>query len=304
MSVMNRNTFPKHLEEGLNANFGLEYMNHPEEWKYIFEVDTSNKAFEEDVLITGFGAAPTKSEGAAVSYDSGQQGWVARYDHETIALAFAITEEAMEDNLYLKLGAKYSRALARALQETKEIKGAAVLNNGFSTSYPIGDAAALLSTAHPLLDGPNQANKLATAADLAEASLEDILIQIRKAVDDRNIPVSINPVSLLVPPELEYTARRILGSDKRVATADNDLNAIKSKGIFGNEPKVIRRLTDSDAWFVKTDAPDGLKHFVRVGVKKGVEGDFESGNMRYKARERYSFGTTDWRAIYGSEGAA
>jgi len=302
---MNRNTFPKHLEEGLNTSFGLEYRSHPEEWRQIFEIENSNKAFEEDVLITGFGAAPVKAEGAAVSYDDGQQGWVARYDHETIALAFKITQEAVEDNLYMRIGPRYSRALARALQETKEIKGAAVLNNGFTAgATAIGDGKALFATDHPLLGGGTFSNTLATPADLSEASLEDILIQIRKAVDDRNIPVSINPTKLIVPPELEYSARRILGSDKRVATADNDLNAIKSKGIFGNEPAVIRRLTDADAWFVKTDAPDGLKYFNRLGVQRGTQPDFESGDLRYKARERYSVGVSDPRAAYASEGAA
>lgn len=302
--VMQRTTFPKDLDEGLNAHFGDEYRDLPEEWPRCFNTEGSRKASEEDVLMTGFGAAAVKPEGAPVTYDDGMQGWSARYVHETIALAFAITEEAIEDNLYFSLGPKYARALARALKHTKEIKGAAVLNNGFDANYTGGDGVSLFSTAHPILAGGTQSNKLATPADFSEAALEDILIMIRKAKDDRNVPKALMATDIIIPPDTEFDASRVLRSNLRPGTSDNDINAIRYKGIFAKEPHVVTRLTDADAWFVKTNCPDGLKHFRRKGVSRGTEGDFETGNVRYKARERYSFGHSDWRGAYASEGAA
>lgn len=304
MAVMNRTTFAKDLEEGLNAHFGMAYRSYPEEWSMIFDTDRSSKAFEEDVLEAGFGAAQVKPEGSAVGYDEGMQGWTARYVHETIALAFAITEEAVEDNLYQRLGPKYSKALARAMRHTKEIKGASILNNAYSAAATGGDGVSLLNDSHPLLNGGTFANKLATPADLSEQAIEDLLILIRKAVDDRGVPVALTAGKLVVPPELEYDAIRLTRSTMRVGTDFNDISAIVSKGVFSRDPTVITRLTDADAWFVTTDCPDGLKHMTRVGMKRGMQGDFETGNMRYKARERYSFGWTDPRGLYGSEGAA
>ena len=301
MAVMNRANCPKGLEEGINTFFGMEYKQHPEEWRGCFDIESSKKAWEEDVIMTGFGAAQVKDEGGTIAYDMGQEGWSSRYNHETIALAFAITEENIEDQLYVKMSQKYGRALARAMQHTKEIKGASIFNNGYSASYLGGDGKALLATDHPLIGGGVGSNKLATPADFGETSLENIMIQIRKAVDDRNVPIALRPTGLILPPELEWDAIRLLKSDYRVGTSDNDINAINSKGVF-REPKIITRLTDADAWFVKTDANDGLKHMNRVAIQRGTEGDFETGNMRYKSRERYSFGWTDWRSTYGSEG--
>ena len=302
--TMKRTDFPKGLEEGLNAHFGLEYKEHMEEWRGCYDVETSDKAFEEDQLITGFGAAQVKVEGDTVAYDDGQEGWTARYTHETIALAFRITEEAVEDHLYYRLGPKYARALARAMQHTKEIKGAAVFNNATTAGYTGGDAKTLLATDHPLLGGGTFSNKLSTPADLSETSIEDLLIQIRKAVDDRSVPIALRPKSLIIPPDLEYTATRLLRSVLRTGTGDNDINAIKSLGIFKSDPMVVTRLTDADAWFIRTDINDGLKHIVRKKISNGKEQDFETGDWRYKARERYIFGWSDPRGVYGSEGAA
>lgn len=303
MAVMNRTAFKKSLEEGLNTVFGLDYGSYPEEWRMVFDTESSKKASEEDQLITGFGAAPVKAEGSSIAFDDASESWTSRYTHETIALAFAITEEAIEDNLYISMGSKYAKALARSMIHTKEIKGAAVLNNATSGSYLGGDGVSLLSTAHPLAGGGTQSNKLATAADFSETSLEDILIQIRKAVDDRGIPVALNPTDVIIPPDLEYVACRILDSNLRPGTPDNDINAVNKKGVFGREPVVVTRLTDADQWFVKTDCPDGMKHFNRVGLKKKMEDEFNTGNFLYKCRERYSFGWTDFRSIFGSEGA-
>jgi len=303
MAVMNRSTFPADLQEGLNAHFGMAYKELPEEWRSVFEVTTSKKAFEEDVLTVGLGIAPVKGEGESVSYDAGGQGWTARYTHETIALAFAITEEAIEDNLYESLGPKYARSLARALKQTKEIKAAAVFNNGFDSNFVGGDGVAMLSASHPLWGGGTASNLLGTPADLSESALEDLLIQIRKAKDDRGIPIALNVKNLVVPPELQYTAVRLLRTPSRTGTADNDINAVKSLGIFASDPVVLTRLTDADAWFVTTDCPDGLKVMQRTSVQRGMETDFNSGNARYKVRERYSIGFTDWRAVYGSAGA-
>lgn len=303
MAVMNRSTFPADLQEGLNAHFGMAYKELPEEWRSVFNVETSKKAFEEDVLTIGLGIAPVKGEGESVAYDAGGQGWTARYTHETIALAFAITEEAIEDNLYETLGPKYARSLARSLKQTKEIKAAAVFNNGFDSNFVGGDGVALFSASHPLHAGGTASNLLSTPADLSESSLEDLLIQIRKAKDDRNIPIALNVKNLVVPPELQYAAVRLLRTPSRTGTADNDVNAIKSLGIFASDPVVLTRLTDADAWFVTTDCPDGLKLMQRTSVQRGMETDFNSGNARYKVRERYSIGFTDWRAVYGSAGS-
>ena len=300
---VNRTAIVKQLEPGLNAIFGMEYKGYEDEHKYIFDVETSSRAFEEEVLMTGFGAAPTKAEGAAVTYDSARESWVSRYHHETVALAFAFTEEAMEDNLYEPLAKRLTKALARSMAHTKQVKAAAVLNNGFSASYLGGDGVALFSTVHPLVDNSTSSNKAATDADLAEASLEQALIDISLFVDDRNIPSALQAKHILIPPQLAFVAERLLASSLRVATSDNDVNAIKSRGMLPGGYHVIRRLTDTDAWFVKTDAMDGLKMFQRIKLATKIEGDFETGNTRYKARERYSFGWSDWRSAWGTSGA-
>ena len=253
--------------------------------------------------MTGFGAAQVKDEGSSAAIDTAAEGWTARYTHETIALQFAITEEAIEDNLYMQMGSKYAKALARSMQHTKEIKAAAVLNNAFSGSYLGGDKKALLATDHPLTGGGTFANKLATAADFSETALEDILIMIRRAKDDRGIPIALMPKMIVIPPELEYVATRILSSTLRPGTNDNDVNAIVKKGIFTQPAHVITRLTDTDAWFIKTDVNDGLKYFDRKGLSKRVKTDHDTGNYQYLVRERYSFGWTDPRALFGSEGA-
>ncbi len=300
--TMNRASLPKDLEEGLNAHFGDAYRELPEEWRVCFEVESSQKAFEEDVLMTGLGYAPTKSEGSAITYDEMAQGYSSRYDHETIALAVRITEEAVEDNLYYSMGPKLARGLARSLKHTKELKGANILNNATVTNG--GDGVPLLSVAHPRQGGGTWSNKLATPADISEAALEDICTQIRTAEDDRGLPIALSPVRLIIPPQTAFDAHRILRSTLRPGTADNDVNALRSRGMFSNEPHQLTRLTDPDAWFVLTDCPEGLKHFIRIGVQRGMLGDFETGDARYKVRERYSFGWSDPRGIYGSEGAA
>ena len=303
MAVMSRAQFAKQLEEGLNTVFGLDYKTHPEEWRKCFEVQNSKKAYEEDLLVSGFGAAPVKAEGSSAAFDEGQEGWSSRYTHETIALQFAITEEAIEDNLYMSMGAKYAKALSRSMQHTKEIKAASIFNNGFNAGFKGGDGQSLLSTAHPLMGGGTFSNKLATPADFAEASLEDILIQIRKAKDDRGIPMALTAKNVIIPPELEYLAFRILDSNMRPGTADNDVNAVNKMGIFGSPADVVTRLSDPDAWFVKTDALEGLKYFDRVGLKKRIKTDHDTGNYQYLVRERYSMGWSDPRTIYGSSGS-
>ena len=299
--AMNRAQFAKMLEPGLNTLFGLEYDSYPPEYSAVFSANNSQKAYEEDVLLEGFGAAPVKNEGASVSYDSASQQWTARYQHETVALAFSITEEAEEDGLYGSIAARYAKALARSMASTKEIKAANVLNNATSTSG--GDGVSLLNTAHPTRSG-NQSNTLATAADLSETSLEQILIQISDMKDDRGLRIAAQGQMLVIPTAYAFVAERLLESQLRTGTADNDINAIRSGGYLPKGYHVMRRLTDSDSFFVLTDVPDGLKHFQRSALKKGMEGDFETGNVRYKVRERYSFGVTDWRGIFGTEGAA
>ena len=300
--ALNRALFTKQLNLGLNTVFGMEYDRYPEQWRALYSTEQSMKAFEEDVQMIGFGAAPTKAEGAMINYDSGREGFVSRYVHETVALAFAITEEAEEDGLYGSLGAKYARALARSMQQTKEVKGANVFNNATGTSVG-GDGVSLLNGSHPLGGGGTASNKLATAADLSETSLESLLIQISEAVDDRSIPVALSGRKLAVPPQLVFIAERILKSNLRPGTADNDINALRNMGMIPEGVVVNQRFTDPDQYFILTDCPDGMKHFVRAPIKKAVEGDFETGNLRYKVRERYSFGFTDWRAVYGSQGA-
>jgi hypothetical protein len=303
MTVMNRATFRKQLQEGLNTVFGLEYKRYTQEWKPAFEVGRSDKAYEEDVLLAGLAGAPVKPEGAPVAYDAGGEAFTSRYVHETIALAFAITEEAEEDNLYGGLGSKYARALARSMVHTKEVKGAAIFNNGFSASFPGGDGVALFSTSHPLWGGGTQANTFSTQADLSETSLEEACILISKFVDERGIPVAIMPKLLYIPTDLEFVAERLLASSARPGTADNDVNAIRSRSKIPGGMAINHRLVDPDAWFIITDCMDGLKHMVRINMQRGIEGDFETGNMRYKARERYSFGWSDYRGAFGSEGA-
>ena len=301
---MNRAQFAKLLEPGLNTLFGLEYDSYPAEYQAVFDANTSNRAFEEDVLLTGFGNAPTKDEGAPISYDSASQGYTARYQHETVALAFSITEEAEEDGLYGSIASRYTKAIARRMSATKEIKAANILNNATSAGiYAGGDGAALLSTAHPTQSG-NQSNTLATAADLSETSIESLLIQIADMKDDKGLRIAAQGTMLIIPTAYEFTAQRILDSELRVGTADNDINALRSGRYMPQGYHIMRRLTDSDAFLIKTDVPDGLKMFQRSPLKRGVEGDFETGNVRYKVRERYSFGFTDWRGVFGTEGAA
>jgi len=300
--ALSRAQLVKELEPGLNALFGLEYKNYDNEHTAIYDVESSDRAFEEEVMLSGFGEAPTKSEGAGVAYDDAQEVYTARYTHETIALAFSLTEEAIEDNLYDKLAARYTRALARSMAQTKQIKAASILNNGFSTSVG-GDGVTLFSTSHPTLGGANLSNTLATAADLNETSIEQALIDIAGFTDERGLKIAVRGMKLIIPKELVFTAERIMKSTNRVATADNDINAIKNMGMIPQGYTVNNFLTDTDAWFIKTDAPNGMKMFNRVSMKTAFEGDFDTGNVRYKARERYSFGYSDPRGMYGSPGA-
>jgi hypothetical protein len=301
--ALNRALFTKQLNLGLNTVFGMEYDRYPEQWRSLYSTEQSMKAFEEDVQMIGFGAAPTKAEGAMINYDSGREGFVSRYVHETVALAFAITEEAEEDGLYGSLGAKYARALARSMQHTKEIKGANIFNTATTTSLG-GDGQPLLNGSHPLGGGGTASNILGTPADLSETSLETLLVQISQAVDDRSIPIALSGRKLAVPPGLIFIAERIIKSNLRPGTADNDINAMRNMGMIPEGVVVNQRFTLPDQYFLLTDCPDGMKHFVRAPIKKAVEGDFETGNLRYKCRERYSFGFTDWRGVYGSEGVA
>jgi hypothetical protein len=301
--AISRAQLVKELEPGLNALFGLEYKNYENQHTQIYTIESSDRAFEEEVMESGFGEAPVKTEGAGVSYDQAQEVYTARYTHETIALAFSLTEEAVEDNLYDRLSARYTKALARSMAQTKQIKAAAVLNGAFTTSIG-GDGVALCSTAHPTLSGPNLSNTLATPADLSETSLEQALIDIQAFTDERGLKIAVQGLKLIIPKELQFTADRILKSTLRVGTADNDINAIKNMGMVSQGYVVNNFLTDPDAYFIKTDAPNGMKMFERVSMKTGFEGDFDTGNVRYKARERYSFGFSDPRGLFGSPGAA
>jgi hypothetical protein len=300
--AISRAQLTKELEPGLNALFGLEYKNYENEHLEIFEVESSDRAFEEEVMLSGFSTAPVKTEGSGVFYDQAQEVFTARYTHETIALAFSLTEEAVEDNLYDRLSARYTKALARSMAQTKQIKGAAVLNGAFTTSVG-GDGQPLCSTAHPTLGGPNGANRLAVDADLSETSLEQALIDIAAFTDERGLKIAMQGLKLIIPKELMFTADRILKSTLRTGTADNDINAIKNMGMIPQGYTVNHFLTDTNGWFIKTDAPNGMKMFERVAIRTGFEGDFDTGNVRYKARERYSFGFSDWRGIYGCPGA-
>jgi len=301
--AITRSQLLKELEPGLNALFGMEYDRYDNEHAEIFDTENSDRAFEEEVMLAGFGQAPVKGEGAAVSYDTAGESYTARYTHDTIALAFAITEEAVEDNLYDKLSARYTRALARSMSNTKQVKAASVLNNAFSSSYLGGDGVSMVNSSHPTFGGGTFANTPTTQADLNETSLEQALIDIAAFIDERGLKIALRGMKLIINPALQFTAERILKSDQRVSTADNDLNAIKSGGYLPQGFTVNHFLTDPDAFFIKTDAPNGLKHFVRSPIKTAMEGDFETGNARYKARERYSFGWSDPRAIYASQGA-
>jgi hypothetical protein len=301
--AITRSQLLKELEPGLNALFGMEYDRYDNEHAEIFDTETSDRAFEEEVMLSGFGQAPVKGEGAAIVYDTAGEAFTARYTHNTIALAFAITEEAVEDNLYDKLSARYTRALARSMSNTKQVTAAGTLNNAFSSSYTGGDGVSLINSAHPTTGGGNWSNTLATAADLNETSLEQALIDIAGFIDERGLKVALRGMKLIIPPSLQFTAERILKSEQRVSTSDNDINALRSGGYMPQGFTVNHFLTDTDAWFVKTDAPNGMKHFVRSPIKTAMEGDFETGNVRYKARERYSFGWSDPRAMYGSPGA-
>ena len=301
--AISRSQLVKELEPGLNALFGMEYARYENEHAEIFDTESSDRAFEEEVMLVGFGNASTKSEGAGIQFDSANEAYTARYSHETVALAFALTEEAVEDNLYDRLGARYTRALARSMAHTKQIKAAAVLNNGFDSNFAGGDGKALLTTDHPLAGGGSFANEPTTAADLNETSLENALIEISTFVDERNMILALRGMKLIVPPQLQFVADRLLESTLRVGTSDNDVNAIRNMGMLPEGYTVNHFLTDPDAWFVKTDAPNGFKHFERSPLRTSMEADFDTGNMRYKARERYSFGWSDPRCVYGSEGA-
>ena len=294
----------KELLPGLNALFGLEYARYGEEHKEIYETETSERSFEEETKLSGFSAAPVKNEGSAIAYDNAQEVFTARYNHETIALGFSLTEEAIEDNLYDSLSSRYTKALARAMAYTKQTKAAAVLNNGFDTDYTGGDGQPLFSASHPLVSGGTNSNIPSTPADLNETSLEAAVIQIAAWTDERGLLIAAKPRKLVVPPSLMFVATRLLETELRVSTADNDINALKSNGSIPEGYAVNHFLTDPDAWFLTTDVPNGLKHFVRTPMATGMEGDFDTGNVRYKARERYSFGWSDALGMYGSEGAA
>lgn len=300
--AISRAQLVKELEPGLNALFGLEYKNYENQHLQVYTVESSDRAFEEEVMESGFGEAPVKSEGSGVSYDQAQEVYTARYTHETIALAFSLTEEAVEDNLYDRLSARYTKALARSMAQTKQIKAAAVLNGAFTTSIG-GDGVVLCATNHPTLSGPNLSNTLATPADLSETSLEQSLIDIAAFTDERGLKIAVQGLKLIIPKELMFTADRIMKSTLRVGTADNDVNAIRNMGMVPQGYVVNNFLTDPDAFFIKTDAPNGMKMFDRVSMKTGFEGDFDTGNVRYKARERYSFGFSDPRGLFGSPGA-
>ena len=302
--AISRSQLVKELEPGLNALFGLEYNRYENEHAEIFTSEASDRAFEEEVMLSGFGSAPVKEEGSAVTFDQATESFTARYTHETIAMAFAITEEAIEDNLYDRLAARYTRALARSMANTKQVKAANVLNNAFNSSFAGGDGKELCATDHPLASGGTFANELSTAADLSETSLEQSLIDIAAFVDERGLKIAMQGVKLIIPKELQFTAERILRSPQRVGTADNDINAMASMGMIPQGYRVNHYLTDTDAFFIMTDAPNGLKQFVRSPVKTAIEGDFDTGNVRFKARERYSFGFSDPRGIFGSPGAA
>jgi hypothetical protein len=293
----------KELLPGLNALFGLSYATYDQEHKEIYETETSERSFEEETKLSGFSAAPVKNEGSAIAYDNGQEAWTARYNHETIAQGFSLTEEAIEDNLYDSLSARYTKALARSMAYTKQVKAAAVLNNGFSSSYAGGDGQPLFSASHPLVSGGTNSNIPSTPADLNETSLENAVIQISLWTDERGLLIAAKPKKLIVPPQLQFVATRLLETSLRVGTNDNDINALKNNGSIPGGHTINHFLTDPNAWFLTTDVPNGLKHFERVALATSMDGDFDTGNVRYKARERYSFGWSDPLGMYGSAGA-
>ena len=301
--AISRSQLVKELEPGLNALFGMEYARYEGEHAEIFDTESSDRAFEEEVMLVGFGNAPTKTEGAGVDFDDANEAYTARYSHETVALAFALTEEAIEDNLYDRLGARYTKALARSMAHTKQVKAAAVLNNAFNSSFTGGDGVELCSLAHPLGAGGTFANEPSTAADLNETSLENALIDISTFVDERNMIIALRGAKMIIPPQLQFIADRLLESTLRPGSADNDVNAVKNMGMVPEGYTVNHFLTDPDAFFIKTDAPNGFKHFERSPMRTNMEADFDTGNMRFKARERYSFGFSDPRCVFGSPGA-
>jgi hypothetical protein len=301
--AISRAQLAKELEPGLNALFGLEYSRYENESAQVYDTESSERAFEEEVMLSGFGAAPVKGEGTAVTFDDAQEAYTARYNNETIALAFSITEEAIEDNLYDRLASRYTKALARSMAHTKQVKAAATLNNAFDSGYTGGDGKELCATDHPLVNGSTLANEPSTAADLNETSLENGLIDIAGYVDERGLKVSVKGTKLIVPANLQFVADRLLESTLRPGTADNDVNATRNMGMLPDGYAVNHFLTDTDAWFIKTDAPRGFIHFERLSLSTKMEGDFDTGNVRFKARERYSFGYSDPRCVYGSPGA-
>ena len=301
--AISRQQLAKELEPGLNALFGLEYQNYENQHTEIYDIENSDRAFEEEVMLSGFANAAVKAEGSAVTFDTANEAFTSRYTHETIALAFAITEEAIEDNLYDRIATRYTKALARSMAQTKQIKAANVLNNGFNSSFPGGDGKELFATDHPTQSAGSLANELSTSADLSETSLEQAMIDIAAFKDERGFKIAARGLKLIIPSELQFTAERILRSPARVGTADNDLNALSSKGMLPQGYVVNNYLTDTDAFFIKTDIPNGMKMFNRANLKTAMEGDFDTGNVRYKARERYSFGFSDWRGMFGSPGA-
>ena len=313
MAAISRANELKQLLPGLNALFGDEYNNYENEHEQIYVSENSERSFEEELKLSGFGAAPVKDEGAAISYDVAQESFVARYTHETIALGFSITEEAMEDNLYVSLSARYTKALARAMAYTKQVKAAFPLNNGFTNSFQSGDGVNLFTASgdgvtggdgHPLVSGGKNSNRHVTGADLNETSLEDAVIQISKWTDERGLKIAARPRKLIVPTDLQFVATRLLESEYRVGTADNDINAVRSNGVIPEGYAVNHYLTDTNAFFITTDVPDGMKHFVRSAMTTNMDGDFSTGNVRYKARERYSFGVSDPLGIFGSPGSS
>jgi len=293
----------KELLLGLNALFGLEYTKYGEEHKELFETETSERSFEEETKLSGFNAAPVKNEGNAIAYDNAQEAWTARYQHETIALGFSVTEEAVEDNLYDSLSARYTKALARAMAYTKQVKGAAIINTGFTGGPTYGDGQVLFSTAHPLVSGGTNSNTFSTQADLNETSLEAAIIQIAGWTDERGLLIAAKPRKLVVPPALMFVATRLLETELRVGTTNNDVNAIKSLGSIPEGFRVNHFFTDTNGWVIVTDVPNGLKHFVRTPLANSMDGDFDTGNVRYKSRERYSFGASDPLGVFGSSGS-
>jgi hypothetical protein len=302
--AISRSQLLKELLPGLNALFGLEYAKYGEEHKEIYETETSERSFEEETKLSGFGQAPVKNEGAAISYDNAQEAWTARYTHETIAMGFSITEEAVEDNLYDSLSSRYTKALARGMAYTKQVKAAYVLNNAFAGGPTYGDGQVLCSTAHPLVNGGTNSNRPTTGVDLNETAIENAVIQIAAWTDERGLLIAAKPKKLVIPPALQFVATRLLETELRVGTTDNDINAIKNNGSIPEGYAVNHFLTDTNAWFLLTDVPNGLKHFVRTPMQTGMDGDFDTGNVRYKARERYSFGVSDPLGIFGSPGSS